>query len=59
MISIVMPALNEASMLEASVGDVVDGMRGLGLSFEVQIVENGSTDGTPRSRRAWPSRSPR
>ncbi len=47
MISIVMPAHNEASMLEASVRDVVTGMRGLGLSFEVQIVENGSTDGTP------------
>jgi glycosyltransferase involved in cell wall biosynthesis len=47
MISIVMPAYNEAAMLEASVRDVVDGMRGLGLPFEVHVVENGSTDGTP------------
>lgn len=47
MISIVMPAYNEAAMLEASVGNVVDGMRGRGEPFEVQIVENGSTDGTP------------
>ena len=47
MISIVMPAFNEAAMLEASVVDVVDGMRGRGELFEVQIVENGSTDGTP------------
>jgi glycosyltransferase involved in cell wall biosynthesis len=47
MISIVMPAFNEAAMLEASVVDVVDGMRGRGDPFEVLIVENGSTDGTP------------
>jgi glycosyltransferase involved in cell wall biosynthesis len=47
MISIVMPAYNEAAMLEASVRDVVDGMRALGSPFEVHIVENGSTDGTP------------
>ncbi len=47
MISIVMPAYNEAAMLESSVRDVVEGMRALGSSFEVHIVENGSTDGTP------------
>lgn len=47
MISIVMPAYNEAAMLDATVRDVVDGMRGLGSPFEVHIVENGSTDGTP------------
>ncbi len=47
MISIVMPAYNEAAMLDATVRDVVDGMRGMGRPFEVHIVENGSTDGTP------------
>ncbi|MGZ6994064.1 MAG: glycosyltransferase [Acidimicrobiia bacterium] len=47
MISIVMPAYNEAAMLEASVRDVADGMRGFGTPFEIHIVENGSTDGTP------------
>jgi glycosyltransferase involved in cell wall biosynthesis len=47
MISIVMPAYNEAALLESSVREVVDGLRGLGLPFEVHIVENGSTDGTP------------
>ncbi len=46
LISIVMPAYNEAALLEASVRDVVDGLRGLGLPFELHIVENGSTDGT-------------
>lgn len=47
MISIVMPAYNEAAMLDATVRDVVAGMRGLGMPFEIHIVENGSTDGTP------------
>ncbi len=46
-ISIVMPAYNEASMLEASVRDVVDGHARVGQPFEVHVVENGSTDGTP------------
>jgi glycosyltransferase involved in cell wall biosynthesis len=47
MISIVMPAYNEAAMLEASVREVVNGLRGTGEPFAVHIVENGSTDGTP------------
>jgi glycosyltransferase involved in cell wall biosynthesis len=47
MISIVMPAYNEAAMLEASVREVVNGLRGMGEPFEVHVVENGSTDGTP------------
>jgi glycosyltransferase involved in cell wall biosynthesis len=46
LISIVMPAYNEAALLEESVRDVVAGLRGLGLPFELHIVENGSTDGT-------------
>jgi glycosyltransferase involved in cell wall biosynthesis len=46
-ISIVMPAYNEAAMLEASVREVVNGLRGIGEPFEVHVVENGSTDGTP------------
>ena len=47
MLSIVMPAYNEAAMLDASVRAVVVGLRALGLPFEVHVVENGSTDGTP------------
>jgi glycosyltransferase involved in cell wall biosynthesis len=34
-------------MLDASVRAVVDGVRGIGEPFELHIVENGSTDGTP------------
>lgn len=46
MISIVVPAYNEAALLDATVGDLVDGLRALGDPFELHIVENGSTDGT-------------
>jgi glycosyltransferase involved in cell wall biosynthesis len=44
--SIVLPAHNEAELLEAAVGDLVKAMRDLDVSFEVLVVENGSTDGT-------------
>lgn len=45
-ITVVMPAYNEAEILETSVKEVVTGLRERGESFEVLIVENGSTDGT-------------
>jgi glycosyltransferase AglD len=43
---VVMPAHNEAAMLEASVREVVDGLRGRSTAFEVLVVENGSRDRT-------------
>lgn len=42
-----MPAYNEADLLESSVRDVVEGLRGAGSEFELLVVENGSTDLTP------------
>ena len=45
-ISIVMPAFNEAEILETSVKNVVIGMREQDVPFEVIVVENGSTDRT-------------
>jgi len=47
MISVVVPAYNEAALLGSAVRSMVDGLRALGDEFEVHIVENGSTDGTP------------
>ena len=46
MLTVVMPAFNEAAMLESSVRDVTTGLRARGEPFEVIVVENGSTDGT-------------
>ncbi len=46
MLSVVMAAYNEAAMLQATVHEVVDGLRSSGRPFELRIVENGSTDGT-------------
>ncbi len=45
-ISVVMPAFNEAEILASSVSEVVGGLRARGASFEVIVVENGSTDNT-------------
>lgn len=44
--SIVLPAHNEADLLEGSVRDLVKAMRDRDEAFEVVIVENGSTDRT-------------
>jgi glycosyltransferase involved in cell wall biosynthesis len=45
-LSVVMPAHNEASDLETAVREVLEGLRGRGLDFELLVVENGSTDDT-------------
>jgi glycosyltransferase involved in cell wall biosynthesis len=45
-LTVVMPAFNEAEILETSVKTVVEGLRERGDAFELVIVENGSTDGT-------------
>lgn len=45
-LTVVMPAFNEAEILESSVGSVVEGLRARGERFEIIIVENGSTDDT-------------
>lgn len=45
-ISVVMPAFNESEILATSVKVVVEGLRERDESFDVLIVENGSTDAT-------------
>jgi glycosyltransferase involved in cell wall biosynthesis len=47
-LTVVMPAFNEAEILESSVKSVVEGLRARGERFEVIIVENGSTDDTAK-----------
>ena len=45
-LTVVLPAHNEAGMLEDSVREVATGLRERGQSFEIVVVENGSTDDT-------------
>ena len=45
-LSIVMPAFNEAAILGQSMSDVVTGLRARGGTFEIIVVENGSSDAT-------------
>ena len=45
-LTVVLPAHNEAGMLEEAVREVATGLRERGRSFEIVVVENGSTDET-------------
>jgi glycosyltransferase involved in cell wall biosynthesis len=45
-LTVVLPAHNEEEILATTVGELVDGLRARGASFEVLVVENGSTDAT-------------
>jgi glycosyltransferase involved in cell wall biosynthesis len=45
-VTVVMPAFNEAEILAMTVKTVVEGLRARGETFELIVVENGSTDNT-------------
>jgi glycosyltransferase involved in cell wall biosynthesis len=45
-LTVVLPAHNESGMLEESVRDVTAGLREQSRSFEIVVVENGSSDDT-------------
>jgi glycosyltransferase involved in cell wall biosynthesis len=45
-VTVVVPAYNEAAMIDQSTSDIVGGLRSRALDFEVVVVENGSTDDT-------------
>jgi len=57
-VSVVMPAFNEAEILETSVVDVVEGLRAEARSFEVVVCQNGSTDTTLTIARALAEKFP-
>lgn len=46
MVSVIMPALNEESNIAAAVGNVLESYAALGISGEVIVVDDGSTDRT-------------
>lgn len=58
-ISIILPAHNEAENLVRTVREAIHAMQILGVSFEVVIVDDGSTDRTPRLVTQLITRDPR
>jgi glycosyltransferase involved in cell wall biosynthesis len=59
MLSILMPAYNEARSIAYNVCETVETMRELGIDFEILVIDDGSLDGTHTAAidalRAWPS----
>lgn len=58
LVTVVMPAFNEADFLATSVESVVTGLRGGVDAFEIVVVENGSTDATAAIADALADRFP-
>ena len=58
MLSILMPAYNEASAIADNVCETVETMQSLGMDFEIVVIDDGSMDGTDAAAsnalRAWP-----
>jgi Glycosyltransferases involved in cell wall biogenesis len=57
-ISVVMPAYNEATIIERSLAELLAGMRSRGEPFEIVVVENGSTDDTAQQARRVAAANP-
>ncbi|MGA7355167.1 MAG: glycosyltransferase family 2 protein [Candidatus Cybelea sp.] len=58
MLSILMPAYNEATSIAENVCETVETMHALGMEFEIVVIDDGSMDGTHTAARnallAWP-----
>lgn len=57
-VTVVLPAYNEAGFLEAAIAEVSEGLRTGGRSFEILVVENGSTDDTAALARQLEAKVP-
>lgn len=58
MLSILMPAYNEANSIAQNVCETVETMKSMGVDFEIVVIDDGSLDGTHTAAsdalRAWP-----
>lgn len=58
MLSILMPAYNEASSIAENVCETVETMHAMGMDFEIIVIDDGSLDGTDAAAsnalREWP-----
>jgi glycosyltransferase involved in cell wall biosynthesis len=57
-VSVVMPAHNEADLLDRTLKELVGALRERDLTFEVLVVENGSSDTTLADARAFAAADP-
>lgn len=58
-ISLVVPIYNEAKILDEALPRFLDALESTGFRFELLLVENGSTDASPKMARAWEARDSR
>lgn len=58
-ISVVIPVYNEAAILDRAVPRFLGALESLGRSFELILVENGSSDQSPQMVQSWQARDPR
>lgn len=58
-LSALMPAYNEEEVLDSSISEAVGALDDLCQTWELVIVDDGSTDATPEILREWSDRDPR
>jgi glycosyltransferase involved in cell wall biosynthesis len=58
-ISVVMPAYNEQDVLPVSLAEAVEALEEMASDWEIIVVDDGSTDATPRILAEWSAREPR